>query len=211
VGNDEALHLVQQYVASLIDMACSVAHPATPRASKVSLLPHPETGLSHLSDWLGDQLYPAPNRALDFVIRPEVAASHFPDAVRERAKQLDADTEKRAICGITLQEQVATLISAMLSRTAPDLDRVAAAAGISGRTLRRALQQDRIRYSDLVDRTRAQIGLDRIRMDTDVPLKSIAKDLGYAHQATLSRAIRRWTGEAPSNLQKHGRDAHDGG
>ncbi|MFC3615617.1 helix-turn-helix domain-containing protein [Lutimaribacter marinistellae] len=201
LGDDEALYLVQQYVASLIDMICSVAHPEAPRAERVEMVPHPEAGLNHLRPWLGDRLQPAPLRALDFLVGSDVAAQRFPKGAQERAREANGETGRRIASGASLADQVSALVAVMLPRTTPHLDRVAAAAGISGRTLRRALRQNGTSFSDVVERTRAQIAVDRVRNDTDVSLGSIAADLGYANQATLSRAVRRWTGQTPRSLR----------
>lgn len=201
LGDDEALHLVQQYVASLVDMICSVAHPEAPRAERVEMVPHPKAGLGHLRPWLGDSLHPAPYRALDFFVRSDVATQRFPKDVLEHARDADGETERRIAPGASLADQVSALVAAMLPRTPPDLNRVAAAAGISGRTLRRALWQNGTSFSTVVEQTRAQIAVDRVRNDTDASLGSIATDLGYADQATLSRAVRRWTGQTPRSIR----------
>ncbi|MFC3612265.1 helix-turn-helix domain-containing protein [Lutimaribacter marinistellae] len=203
MGDNEAAHCVQQYVAALVDMICSVACPDAPRAERVEMLPHPEAGLSHLHSWLGNRVHCAPLRALDFTIRAEVAEARFPDDVLARANATDGYITERLVPDGSLPKQVSVLVAAMLSRTSPDLDRVAAGAGISGRTLRRVLQWHGTSFSELVERTRARIALDRVSKDTDASLKSIAADLGYADQATLSRAMRRWTGETPSNLREN--------
>jgi AraC-like DNA-binding protein len=201
LGDDETLHLVQQYVASLVDMICSVAHGSIPCVDRVALVPHPEAGLSHLRPWLGEAARPAEDRALDITLLDGVAEAHFPDTVRKAALEDVAHDYGPLPKGRSLSDQVAMLVGSMLSRTTPSVDRIAVAANVSGRTLRRSLQQEGTTFSDVVERTRARIALDRLRSETGTSLKAIASDLGYANQATLSRAVKRWTGHTPRSIR----------
>ena len=89
----------------------------------------------------------------------------------------------------------------MLPRTKPAVDAVAASAGMSSRTLKRRLGEEGTSFSDLVDGTRASTAVARMQEPTPPLLKDLAAELGYANQATLTRAMRRWTGKSPRELK----------
>ncbi|WP_425045232.1 helix-turn-helix domain-containing protein [Primorskyibacter sp. S87] len=211
MGDTEVLHFVQQYVAALVDMICSVASGASPSADRVEIVPHPTAGLAHLRPWLGDRVLAAKDRALDVVVSNEVAAKQFTDAVQREAllqSEPDGNRLREVNC---LSEDVATLVSSMLPRTTPLLEKVAASAGVSSRTLRRHLQEEGTSFSDIVERTRSQIAVDRMQSEPGTPLGDIAAELGYSDQSTLTRMVKRWTGHTPSEFKKtHRVDDHTG-
>ncbi len=64
------LHLIQQYTASLIYRLISVTANDEPPFTSVSMFPHPEHGLTHLSKWFQVQ----PRTELDGYMRIEVPA-----------------------------------------------------------------------------------------------------------------------------------------
>ena len=201
--DEEERHLVQQYVAALVDMICSVASGPQPCVSRVGMVPHPTAGLTHLRPWLGDRIYETEGRTLEIEISEEVADQPIPADIRDAAINRTEVGLPALRQGGTLSEDVATLVSSMLSQTTPSLDSVASAAGVSGRTLRRRLNEEGSRFSDILERTRARIALRRLQGKARPALKALARELGYSDQATLTRALRRWTGEAPSKLRNH--------
>lgn len=204
LGDDETLHFVQQYVASLVDRICGVAHGCTPRASRVALVPHPHAGLSHLQGWLGDVAQPAEKRALDIILIERVAKAYFPEEIRLKAQEYLAKNQRPLPRGRTLSEQVELLVESMLPRTRPTVHRIATAANISGRTLRRALHQEGTSLTSVIERTRARIALASLSANNETSIKAIADNLGYANQETLSRAVKRWTGRSPRSMRTKG-------
>lgn len=79
----------------------------------------------------------------------------------------------------------------------PELEAMARALGMSGRTLQRRLRGEGRRYSELVEGVR--IGCAKqLLADRSRSVSEIADMLGYAGVDGLSRAFRRWTGQAPS-------------
>lgn len=203
IGNAEARHLVQQYVAALIEMFCSKITAQLPCVSKVTMAPHPETGLCHLRPWLGDRLEASDGATLDILIDSRTADSPVPSEIREAVlQQLASRTPTALRQGRSLSDHVVTLATGMLGRTTPSLDDVAAAAGLTKRTLRRRLSEDGNTFSSLVEQARAQVAIRRLREERFLPLNDLARELGYANQATLSRAVRRWTGMSPRDFRK---------
>lgn len=201
LGTDEVVHVVQQYVAGLVDMICGVAGGARPSVSRVSMVPHPEVGLSHLHHWLGDLVCASRDRSLEVMVDKEVADRPIPAHIRIAADistRLDWPRMKQ---GTIFSEDVVILIKSMLPRTKPTVDDVAAAAGSSARTVRRRLHEEGQNFSDLVESTRARIAVDRLTGEDPPTLRTLSKELAYANQATLTRAVRRWTGMTPRAIR----------
>ena len=202
VGDNEILHFVQQYVAALVDMICSVACGASPSVDLVNMVPHPEAGLNHLRPWLGDKVQPAIDRALNIVISDSLARKHFPDGVQKEALASFVPDALPLRQGDLLSDDVSLLVYSMLATTRPTIDQVAAAAGVSRRTLSRKLRNEGESFSSILERTRAQIAIERLRSEPAMSAKDIATELGYPDQATLTRMVKRWTGQTPSSIRK---------
>lgn len=83
----------------------------------------------------------------------------------------------------------------------PAMRTVAAELHLDPRTLRRRLTDEGSSFRDLiaeVRRTRAEQMLA-----TNVPIETIARQLGYAETASFTHAFTRWTGMAPSVFRRH--------
>jgi len=203
LGDAEAKHLVQQYVAALIDMVCQTIAAPRPCLARVAMVRHPEAGLDHLRSWLGERLSESSTGLLDIEVAGDVANIPIPAALREAAAQ--SGQQARPLReGPTLSDDVLTLVTAMLACTPPTLDRVADAAGLSARTLRRRLREEGQCFSGLVEQARARVALRRLREEPNLAMSTIAREIGYADQATLSRAVRRWIGRTPRDVRGTG-------
>lgn len=88
------------------------------------------------------------------------------------------------------------LILAMLPYGCPDINLVAAASGLSVRTLQRHLSEVGLTYSKLVDRVRFNRAMALLQQ-SDGKLIEIASELGYTDPANFARAFRRWAGVSP--------------
>ena len=91
----------------------------------------------------------------------------------------------------------------------PPIGAIAGAINLSVRTLQRRLASSGLTYKELVDEVRLAEAR-RALEQSDSPLKAIAFDLGFAEQASFTRAFRRWTGQAPSEYRKRRRQPRDG-
>lgn len=99
-----------------------------------------------------------------------------------------------------------------LFRTGPPtnykLDQIAEQLGLSRRTIARRLTEEHTSFSALVDASRKQRLLRRLadrrsnQIERSLTLGEIAEDLGYADGAVLSRAVQRWFGIGPRDLQR---------
>jgi len=78
---------------------------------------------------------------------------------------------------------------------------VAAALGLSVRTLNRKLEQAGSSFQELADYSRFTASRTLIK-DTDMPLGDIARVLGYADPSSFCRAFKRWSGVSPAEWRK---------
>lgn len=94
-----------------------------------------------------------------------------------------------------LPGEVRVLITQRLATGAP-MPAVAAAAGLSERTLRRRLAVDGTSYQRLLDEVRESLALELLR---SLPVQDVAVRLGYAESSSFILAFRRWTGRTPTS------------
>jgi AraC-like DNA-binding protein len=80
-------------------------------------------------------------------------------------------------------------------------EQVAAALGMSTRTLKRRLAEAHVTFSELVEKARRERALLLLRSRSS-PLDDIAERLGYSTVSNLGRAFRRWTGMTPAAYRR---------
>jgi AraC-like DNA-binding protein len=99
----------------------------------------------------------------------------------------------------TLAEQVrAVLIEQLAGEVSPAL--VAAALGMSGRSLQRRLKDFGTSYAELLEETRRELACAYLRSHT-YSVTEIAFLLGFDDSSAFARAFRRWTGDTPSGFR----------
>jgi AraC-like DNA-binding protein len=81
---------------------------------------------------------------------------------------------------------------------------VADRLGLSIRSLRRRLTEEKTSLSELQDELRFQLAIGLLR-DTELSLEDISIALGFSEAASLRRAFRRWTGFSPSDYRERAR------
>jgi AraC-like DNA-binding protein len=192
-------HLVQQYVAMMALRICAMAGAPEPQLRKVALMPHPDHGVGHLVPWLGPGVTAQTSDTLEVTMAAAVADRPFPKPGRTRLPRDDAPVAPLRGDG-TLAASLRLILPSLFDEAAPSLDRVAAVAGMSRRTLQRHLTEERTSLSVLIEETRRNEALRRLQM-TGEPLGALSSALGYSQQSALTRAVRRWTGQAPSRLR----------
>jgi AraC-like DNA-binding protein len=104
----------------------------------------------------------------------------------------DVVARRRRRSGTSLQTQV--LITQRLAGGAP-MRQVAAACGLSERSLRRHLAAEATSYQVLLDEVRASLASELLA--TGLRVEDVAVRLGYAESASFIHAHRRWTGASP--------------
>ena len=98
-------------------------------------------------------------------------------------------------------ESVRAGLLARLPRGYPALADLARELGLSARTLQRRLAAAGQSYSGLVEATRLEVALTLLRQES-MPIAKIATSLGYEDAAHFTRAFRRWTGKAPTEMRR---------
>ena len=81
------------------------------------------------------------------------------------------------------------------------LQSVAASLDLTPRTLRRRLAEQHTSFSEILEKWRQSTAVALLQ-NTNIPVKAIAKRVGYSHPSNFERAFKRWTGDAPSSYRK---------
>ena len=91
--------------------------------------------------------------------------------------------------------EVRVLVTQQLVAGAP-MSGVAAALGVSDRTLRRRLAADGTSYQRLLDDVRESLAVELLGTGR-LRVQDVAVRLGYAEASSFILAFRRWTGRTP--------------
>jgi AraC-like DNA-binding protein len=83
----------------------------------------------------------------------------------------------------------------------PTLEATARRLGMSSRSLQRRLREERSTFSELVDDARRRATLRWLRCP-EISLAEVAYLVGFKEQASLTRAVQRWTGQTPGALRR---------
>jgi AraC-like DNA-binding protein len=96
----------------------------------------------------------------------------------------------------TLRETVSEKIGCGVT-----LDTVAHRLALSGRTLQRRLTEHHTTWRLELETARHELAVALLH-DPDLPVQSIALQVGYRDHQTLARAFHRWTGQAPTTFRR---------
>lgn len=199
--DDTTRHMLNQYVAALIQSLCVHGGARKPVFSRIAMVPHPVFGFSNLSSWFGQRIEVSSDKALELVIPPNVAA------LRLRLHDitaLEVAPPSLRLHPLTEEESTASIrivMAAMFSEAPPTLERLSKVAGVGVRTLQRRIQQAGTTYSELLESVRRDIALQGLS-EGERPIGEIADMIGYKQQSSLSRAVRRWSGTTPKKVSK---------
>lgn len=194
-------HLMLQYAVAMADRLCAMTGALAPRLDLVEIPPHPEFGVEHLRPWFGAGVVATPGHGICLLIREDLAERPFPIVARDRmagARPLDMVPLRG---DGTFSGSAATMIASMLEDGIPTIADLAAAAGTSIRTFQRRLGDEGNSFSGLLGRVREAEARKRLA-GGDAKVSSVAAELGYARQASLTRAMRRWTGVPPTKFRR---------
>jgi AraC-like DNA-binding protein len=97
--------------------------------------------------------------------------------------------------------RVRHVVARMFALGSPSEGEVAAELEMSARTMHRRLHGEGSSYREIVDDVRKGLALTYLKQ-TDMPLKTIARSLGYSHVSAFARAFRRWTDSRPSEVRR---------
>ncbi len=88
------------------------------------------------------------------------------------------------------------LVRTQIRTNTVGLAQAARQTGLSPKTLKRKLQQDNTSYSSIVDQLRFEMAQSMLE-NLETPIHTVAKELGYEHQANFTRAFKRMCGMTP--------------
>lgn len=88
------------------------------------------------------------------------------------------------------------IIEAMLPDQHPSIETISEIAGVSKRTLQRELAREGVIYRDLVSQVRFEMAC-KLLVESDIDMRAIAHELGYASDTQFVRAFRHWAGITP--------------
>jgi AraC-like DNA-binding protein len=77
---------------------------------------------------------------------------------------------------------------------------IASSVNLSRRSLQRKLRERGVSFSELLDSSRRELGLQYVR-DPQYSLNEVAYLLGFAEPGNFSRAFKRWYGKSPSQYR----------
>lgn len=84
----------------------------------------------------------------------------------------------------------------------PSLETAARKLGMSGRTLRRQLNNLGTNFQNELDLLRREFAINYLK-SSDKNITEIALILGFCDSAAFSKAFKKWTGESPREFKKH--------
>lgn len=202
--DDETLHYCHQFLAALIRCAAMGTGGSDPLVSRVTLTPHPIFGLSALEGHFESPPGPAQGRTVSVTIPDAILDRPY---LRPRAAALNQQAhEFRA--GIrgdgTLAGSIRAVLPMLIEQRRATLDTIADLAFMSRRTLQRRLAGEGASLAKLIDEARAEMTLALLQ-DGARPIAIVAADVGYASNAGLTHAVRRWTNVPPRRLQLNAR------
>jgi AraC-like DNA-binding protein len=96
--------------------------------------------------------------------------------------------------------QIEELIARQLAGGACSLADIAGQLAMHERTLQRRLDEQHVRFADILDRVRRKQAREFLSQPA-LPLPEVASLLGYSEQRSLSRACQRWFGTTPAALR----------
>ncbi|MEO9777914.1 MAG: helix-turn-helix domain-containing protein [Sedimentitalea sp.] len=195
----ESIHFVQQYVCAMVDMVFAMTGRRRPYFTRVEMVPHPILGFSHLHSQLGLVVSAGPRRILEIAAPCELV--DCPLTTKDSDQFLN--TELAALHPLRTDQaisgSIAELVGSMMRRTKPTIVEIARTVGIRRRTLQRQLAAEGKSFSKIVDTARRDAAIAALAA-ADTSLGDLSFQLGYARQETLTRAVRRWTGQTPSGI-----------
>lgn len=201
--DDEMTHALQQYVAAIVVSLVRVVDAGRAAQLRVAIRPHPRLGVGHLARWLGPDVSVAQDGILSIEIPRDLACRPLPKGLTDGLPKLPSKSHARLRGDGSLAGSVQLLVRSMLPFDVPSVDRVAAYASTSCRSLQRQLSFEGVTFSGILDSERSNFAERHVAAGHG-EFGRLASDLGYAHAGSLSRAFRRWTGTAPR--EQRGRD-----
>ena len=126
------------------------------------MIPHPTAGLDHLRPWFGAALVPAKDCSLTLRIDAAVAERPFRSVARDRMTGPPPPDWRTLRGDGSLAGSAQVVVAAMLEEGMPTAERLAAAAGLSLRSLQRHLAEEGTSFTTLLEGVRREAALRQI-------------------------------------------------
>ncbi len=195
----------------LLAMICSMLEELSPEARRNTTLRLSGMGADIARAWAEVGVHVEGGARWPTLFVPAVLAdASVPTASAEdytRAWRACEDAERHQGWSASLRSRIEQLFRTGHAANYK-LPKVAEHLGTSRRTVIRRLADEGTTFSDLVDASRKQRLMRRMsdrhpaQRERKLNLAEIAEDLGYADSAVLSRAVQRWFGLSPRELQR---------
>jgi AraC-like DNA-binding protein len=169
-----------------------LASPTQPHASEVARVFRSPVrwNASHNRLWFTREVWSSPTQQADPALME----------VLERHAQMLQEKYPRAP---SLLEALDQLLDETWGNAEPTLRSLARRLAVSSRTLQRRLTEEGTGFAERVDDSRRRATLKWLRCP-DVSLAEVAYLVGFKEQASLTRAVRRWTGKTPGQVRRDG-------
>jgi len=118
--------------------------------------------------------------------------------VRELAQRL------RTLPPRTISGATRAVLAIRLLEGDGDIEGTASKLGLGPRTLQRRLREEGTSYRDMLSSVRLERAMSLLKESND-PIETIARSLGYAATSHFTRAFTQWTGEPPSRVRQQHR------
>lgn len=197
----ETEHLMLQYAVAMADRLCSMTGAGSPRLARVEIPPHPDHGVQHLHRWFGPGVVAKAGHGISILVGHDVADRQFPVVARDRMLGKRPPDMVPLRGDGTFSSSARTMLASMLEDGVPSIAQLAEASGTSVRTLQRWLGVEGTSFSALLEQVRHTRALQRFTAG-GAAVSTVSAELGYARQASLTRAMRRWTGVPPTRFRE---------
>jgi AraC-like DNA-binding protein len=97
---------------------------------------------------------------------------------------------------------IASLVDRLIWSSTTSIENAAYELGLSVSTLKRRLSENQTSFSEILEQRRKRWA-QHLLTRTDLPIKDVARALGYRHAANFTRAFGRMCGTSPSRF-RHG-------
>lgn len=197
-------HLMLQYAVAMADKLCGMTSARFPRFQALEIQPHPEFGVEHLRKWFGDNVKERSSRSISIWIGRDLGEKRFSKIARDRGVNAMPKGVEPLRMDKTLTTSVRLLLQASLDFDLLSVGELAHSGGMSARTFQRRLHDEGTSYSIILSEVRRKLAQKQLSLGQE-NVSQIAAQLGFSRQASLTRAMRRWTGKSPTQFRERGR------
>jgi AraC-like DNA-binding protein len=195
--------IAQTYRLAAVLQACRELSGVALVPSEVCFThPQPPSTAAHRAHFRCPLRFDAPRaslllRASDLALPMPKADETLAGYLSEYAEQVLASLTDAS----TTLGTVRAAIWSLLGSEAPSLERVAAASGMSSRTLQRRLAEEGTSLTREIEEIR-QVFAKAALLDPKISIEEISLLLGYAEPSTFYRSFKRWTGTTPRRFRE---------